>query len=316
MIDFDLPADIGERWMLHMRRGDFAAAWRLSDLVLRARRGSRCEHLPRHCQWFWDGRSLEQKRVLIRCYHGLGDTVHFIRYAPLVKSVAAEVAVLAQPELIPLLGSIRGIDRLLPLEIEDTGLDHYDVDVEVMELPHVFRTTLETIPAQIPYIHSAAAYFPRDKLRVGIVWAGGAWDRHRSIPASYMAPLANVPGVELQIFQAGEALAEPREWAAVMSQWNDIVTEANLIRALDLMISIDSLPAHLAGALGVPVWTLLQKEADWRWMEAREDSPWYPTMRLFRQERAGDWPPVIAAAAAELAKLTAERGAVRNSHQR
>jgi ADP-heptose:LPS heptosyltransferase len=92
-----------------------------------------------------------------------------------------------------------------------------------------------------------------------------------------------------------------------MPQWSDIVMEASLVRALDLMISIDSLPAHLAGALGVPVWTLLQKDADWRWMEARADSPWYPTMRLFRQQRAGEWRPVIAAVAAELAELSAAR---------
>lgn len=379
----DLSQDLGEAWTLYMRRGDFAAAWRLSDTVLRARRDFRCEHLPRHFQWVWDGRSLEGKRVLIRCYHGLGDTVHFIRYAPLVRAVAAEVTVLAQSELIPLLSSVGGIDRLLPLEGGDVK-PGYDVDVEVMELPHVFRTTLDTIPAQIPYIYATNAMADRNgqsakraakkqvevkvefrrgadkpkehsamhsgsllsaggrretgdrvahspspvgrgkgegslapcamrhappasqgKLCVGIVWAAGDWDRRRSIPASFLAPLANVPGVELQIFQLGEALTEPRKWHAVMPQWSDIVMEATLIRALDLMISIDSLPAHLAGALGVPVWALLQKEADWRWMEGRDDSPWYPTMRLFRQERAGEWPPVIAAVAAELERLSA-----------
>jgi hypothetical protein len=330
----EVPQDIGERWMLHMRRGEFAAAWRLSDIVLRARRRSRCEHLPRHLQWIWDGKSLEKKHVLIRCYHGLGDTIQFIRYAPMVKAVAEEVTVLAQSELIPLLGTVRGIDRLFPLEASDDGLN-YDLDVELMELPHVFRTTLETIPAQIPYIHATNAVIryvqspsldsvprraredrggaskaccARDKLAVGIVWAAGNWDRRRSIPRSLVAPLANVPGVELQIFQVGQALAEPREWAAVMPQWSDIVMEATLIGALDLMISIDSLPAHLAGALGVPVWTLLQKEADWRWMEARDDSPWYPTMRLFRQERAGEWRPVIASVTTELAKLSAAHG--------
>jgi hypothetical protein len=335
MNNFALPEDIGERWMLHMRCGDFAAAWRLSDLVLRARRAIRCEHLPPHLQWIWDGRSLERKRVLIRCYHGLGDTVHFIRYAPLVRAVAVEVTVLAQPELLPLLSSVSGIDRLLPLERGDMRLD-YDVDVEVMELPHVFRTTLESIPAQIPYIDptnavvgdvqlpllrdcswrvngersgGAGAHTVRDKLTVGIVWAAGDWDRRRSIPVSLLAPLANVEGVELQIFQVGAALTEPREWHAIIPRWNDIVMEAMLVRGLDLMISIDSLPAHLAGALGVPVWTLLQKEADWRWMEGRSDTPWYPTMRLFRQERAGEWPPVITAVAKELANFTSARSA-------
>jgi hypothetical protein len=246
------------------------------------------------------------------------------------------VTVLAQSELIPLLGTVRGIDRLLALETGDDGLN-YEVEVEVMELPHVFRTTLATIPVEIPYIHwrkplvrgiqspslhppprgagedrggGATACLERDKLAVGIVWAAGDWDRGRSIPASLLAPLANVPGIELQIFQVGEALAEPREWDALIPQWDDIVMEAGLIRALDLMISVDSLPAHLAAALGVPVWTLLQKEADWRWMEARDDSPWYPTMRLFRQQRAGEWRPVIAAVAAELRNSTAQPGAL------
>ncbi|HEX2230356.1 MAG TPA: ADP-heptose--LPS heptosyltransferase [Candidatus Binatia bacterium] len=335
MNKFAFPPDMGQRWMLHMRRGDFATAWQLSDIVLRARRAIRCEHLPRHLQWIWDGRSLEGKRVVIRCYHGLGDTVHFIRYAPLVRAMAAEVTVLAQSELLPLLSWVSGIDRLFPLERGETGLD-YDVDVEVMELPHVFRTTLESIPAQIPYIDpsnavdgdvqlpfldlrswrserersgGAGARLVRDKLTVGIVWAAGDWDPRRSIPISLLAPLANVAGVELQIFQVGAALTEPREWHAIIPRWNDIVMEAMLIRDLDLMISIDSLPAHLAGALGVPVWTLLQKEADWRWMERRNDSPWYPTMRLFRQERPGEWPPVIAAVANELAKVTSARSA-------
>jgi hypothetical protein len=276
---------------------------------------------------------LERKRVLIRCYHGLGDTVHFIRYAPLVRATAVEVTVLAQSELLPVLSSVSGIDRLLPLERGDVGLD-YDVDVEVMELPHVFRSTLESIPAQIPYIDpsnavagdvqlpflsrrswrvdgersgGAGARLARDKFTVGIVWAAGDWDRRRSIPVSLLAPLANLEGVELQIFQVGAALTERREWHAIMPRWNDIVMEAMLIRDLDLMISIDSLPAHLAGALGVPVWTLLHKEADWRWLEGRSDSPWYPTMRLFRQARPGEWPPVVAAVAKELATFTSAR---------
>jgi hypothetical protein len=304
-MNLQLSQDVGELWMLHMRRGDFAAAWQLSDAVLCARRALSCDHLPRHLQWIWDGSSLEQKRVLIRCYHGLGDTVQFIRYAPLVKAVAREVIVLAPGELLSLLGTVGGVDRLLPLESAPAA-QGYDVDVEVMELAHVFRTTVETIPAKIPYIHAPkAARAARDKLSVGIVWAGGNWDARRSVPAALLAPLARVPGVELHIFQIGPALAEPRRWPAVLPQWNGIIMEAALIRALDLMISVDSLPAHLAGALGVPVWTLLHKEADWRWMQEREDSPWYPTMRLFRQHRAGEWEPVIAAVASELAKRSA-----------
>jgi hypothetical protein len=299
-----LSQDIGELWMLHMRRGDFEAAWRLSDAVLDARATLSCDHLPRHCRWLWDGRPLERKKVLVRCYHGLGDTIHFIRYAPLVKAVAQQVTVLAQAELMPLLATVPGIDRLLPLERSEDALA-YDVDVELMELPHAFRTTLETIPARIPYIHSAKASLAREQLAVGIVWAAGDWDRRRSIPPALLAPLAKLPGVELHVFQVGAALTERRGWPAALPQWRDIGEEAALMRGLDLMISIDSLPAHLAGALGVPVWMLLHKQADWRWMEERDDSPWYPTMRLFRQQRLGDWQPVIAAVASELAQVSA-----------
>jgi hypothetical protein len=348
-----MDESLGARWMMHMRRGDFEAAWRLSDFVLRARRGQCCSHLPRHLQWVWDGRSLTGKRVLIRCYHGLGDTVQFIRYARLVKSIAKEVLVLAQGELLPLLSSIEAIDGLAALEAGDTGLC-YDVDVEVMELPHVFRTTPENIPAGVPYIyanhplnanppsakrqalssarqngivdvaaHSGSdsgrenqgdAITPRaarspaqDKMRVGIVWAAGDWDPRRSVPVGLLAPLAELPGVELQVFQVGAALAEPREWRAVIPQWKDIVTEADLLAMLDLMITVDSLPAHLVGALGIPVWTLLHKDADWRWMESRADSPWYPTMRLLRQQQAGDWRPVIVAVTNELRELSRRR---------
>jgi hypothetical protein len=267
--------------------------------------------------------------VLIRCYHGLGDTIQFIRYAPLVKSRAVEVTVLAQSELIPVLRSAGGIDRLFPLEAGDAALD-YDADVEVMELPHVFRTTLATVPAEIPYLQvnagsngatamgkaamTSASFNGRGRgerahgmLRVGIVWSAGDWDLRRSIPAALLAPLANVPGVELHVFQRGTALDEPRSWPGVIEGWSDIMDEVRLMGALDLMISVDSFPAHLAGALGVPVWTLLQKDADWRWLEGREDSPWYPTMRLFRQQRAGEWRAVIARAAAELVSLSAAR---------
>src|SRR3712207_6559067 len=138
--------------MYHMRRGEFEAAWALSDAVLRARAGVPCWHLPRHLQYIWDGTPLAGKRVLVRCYHGLGDTIQFIRYVPLVSAIAAEVIVWAQPALIPILRTVRGIGRLLPLHTGAPAVE-YDLDVEVMELPHVFRTTLATLPAEVPYLH-------------------------------------------------------------------------------------------------------------------------------------------------------------------
>ncbi|MFL5384350.1 MAG: ADP-heptose--LPS heptosyltransferase [Longimicrobiaceae bacterium] len=298
--------DPGARWMAAMRRGDFAAAWEPSDAVLRARAGTPCWHLPRHEQWVWDGTPLDGKRVLVRCYHGLGDTLQFIRYAPLVRRVAAEVTVWAQPALIPLLRTVRGIDRLLPLHDGACEAEH-DVDVEVMELAHVFRSTLDTLPAEVPYLHADPAPIERDgRLHVGLVWRAGEWDDRRSIPFPLLAPLAEIPGVALHVLQRGPARDEAAGFG-IDSGSDDVLECARVMRALDRVVTVDSMTAHLAGALGVPVWTLLHAEPDWRWMEGRGDSPWYPTMRLFRQAAAGEWAPVIARVAAGLRELVERR---------
>jgi hypothetical protein len=293
-------------WTFHMQRGEFTAAWVISDAVLRARAGQPCWHRPRHLQYIWDGTPLAGRRVLVRCYHGLGDTIQFIRYAPLLKAVAAEVIVWCPPALIPLLRTTRGIDRLLPLH-DGTPQVAYNVDVESMELPHVFRTTLATIPAEIPYLHVEPVTLPRRAgIAVGLVWAAGAWEHERrSIPLPLLEPLAHMPGVALYILQRGPALGDVRPGFGTLSGSDDVVEAARLMRALDLMISVDSMPAHLAGAVGVPVWLLLDAAADWRWMTGRGDSPWYPTMRLFRQPQPADWQPVIARLVAELARLSA-----------
>lgn len=287
-----------------MRRGDFAAAWEASDAVLRTH--TPCWHLPRHEQWVWDGTPLDGKRVLVRCYHGLGDTLQFIRYAPLVHAVAAQVTVWAQPELIPLLRTARGIDRLLPLH-DGACEAAYDVDVEVMELPHVFRSTLETLPAAVPYLHVEPAPLERDgRLHVGLVWRAGEWDDRRSIPFPLLAPLAELPDVALHVLQRGPRRDEAAG-LGIDSGSDDVLACARVMRALDLVVTVDSMTAHLAGALGVPVWTLLHAEADWRWMEGRDDSPWYPTMRLIRQGGPGEWAPVIARVAGGLRAMAQRR---------
>jgi hypothetical protein len=294
-------------WFAAVRRGDFAAAWRVSDAVLRAHAGTPCWHRPRHERWVWDGTPVDGKRVLIRCYHGLGDTLQFIRYAPLVRAVASEVTVWAQPALIPLLRTAGGIDRLLPLHDGACGAA-YDVDVEVMELAHVFRSTLSDLPCRVPYLHADPAPLERDgRLAVGLVWRAGDWDERRSIPIHLLQPLAEIPGVALHLLQRGDALAEVPDGFGTLSGSDDVTECARVMRALDLVVTVDSMPAHLAGALGVPVWTLLHADCDWRWMDGREDSPWYPTMRLFRQPHMGDWGPVVARVADELRKLAARK---------
>ena len=291
-------------WIELARQGEFERAWRVSDRI-RACSTEVDPSLARHLQQIWDGTDLHGQRVLIRCYHGLGDTIQFIRYAPLVRARAREVIVWAQPSLLSLLRTVRGIDRLLPLHDGSPDVD-YDVDVEVMELPYVFRTTLSTIPRDVPYLCGTGLEprFSRESLdthrpRIGLVWRAGTWDQRRSIPFACLGPLLKLDVASWYAFHHGIAVGD---WHPNLC-WldcNEVQTTADYMSAMDLVITVDSMTAHLAGALGVAVWTLLPSDADWRWMRERSDSPWYPTMRLFRQVQPGMWDEVIAEVRAQL----------------
>ena len=291
-----------DKWIEAMRRGDFATAWQISDRLLLERRDEDQAQLPRWRQSIWDGTAVDGKRVLVRCYHGLGDTIQFIRYATLLKQIAAEVIVWVQPSLIPLLRGVSGIDRLLPLHDGVPDVE-YDVDVELSELAYVFRTTSENIPAQVPYLLVEPAELANDgRLRVGLIWQSGDWDERRSVPFAEVQRLGRVREVEWHILQRDAKAAGWDGELGVIAGGDDPLGDARVMRALDLVISVDTMTAHLAGALGRKTWTLLPFEADWRWMEDREDCPWYPTMRLFRQNRERDWNPVITAIRNELTK--------------
>jgi hypothetical protein len=293
---------IPNAWMQSMRSGDFEEAWKLSDKVLAAG-VNRDPRLPRHYQCVWDGRPFAGKRVLVRCYHGLGDTIQFIRYIPKLKQIAKEVIVWAQEPLIELLKTIPEIDQLLPLHDGQPDVD-YDVDLEVMELPFIFRTTVDTIPCDIPYLHAEPLVLSDEhKFNVGLVWQSGNWNQARCIPFEALAPLAELKNVNLYILQANAEEAGWLEGFGIHPGAFDLYNYARVIRGLDLMISADSMPAHLAGAMNVPVWTILHDQADWRWMDKRSDSPWYPSMRLFRQEQQGDWKKVIEEVARMLQSL-------------
>lgn len=278
-----------------MRCGEWEQAWRISDRQLPVRANRSCVDWPRHLQYVWTGAPLAGKRVLVRCYHGLGDTIQFIRYAPLLKAIASEVIVWAQPGLIPLLSTATGIDKLIALH-DGTPQADYDVDVEIMELPHIFRTTLATVPAHVPYLHAEPMSLPPSAGRqpaIGLVWKAGDWAEQRSIPFPLLAPFAELTDIALFILQPGATAAGWKgQFGTYLGEF-DLYDYARAVRAMDLLISIDSMPAHMAGAMGVPVWTLLHAEADWRWMENRDDSPWYPGMRLFRQRQVGNWETVI-----------------------
>lgn len=304
-------------WMQHMRKGEFSAAWKLSDKVLAAGL-NHDPSLPRHFQSVWDGTPLNGKRVLVRCYHGLGDTIQFTRYASLLKQIAAEVIVWAQPALLDLLKTVQGIDLAFALHDGKPEIE-YDVDCEVMELPFIFRSTLEAIPRDVPYLHaeplklSFTPELPVDseaaatvELAVGLVWQAGNWNQARCIPFSVLMPLAAIKGIKLYILQADPYGAGWVEGCGIYPGEFSLIDYARVIRGLDLLITADSMPAHLAGALNVPVWTLLHEQSDWRWMDERKDSPWYPSMRLFRQAQAGNWQPVISQLTEALKQLIAK----------
>lgn len=277
-----------------MLRGDFATAWTISDRILRERieRGESCLHRPRHEQYVWRGDSLRSRRVLVRCHHGLGDTIQFVRLLAPLRRQARHTILWAPPALCGLLASVGGIDEIAPLH--DGAPDcEYEADIELMELAHYFRLTPTTIPNRVPYIYESAeprSLDPRKALHVGIAWQSGSWDPSRSIPSKLVARLGSVPDVRWYSLQYG-AGDVPMPAHPMVDE--DLLITANRMRSLDLVISVDTLTAHLAGALGLPVWTLLPQPCDWRWLSRGERSPWYPTMRLFRQPRPGDWGSVI-----------------------
>jgi len=277
-----------------MRAGDLAHAWTINARDLRQL--STPKHVgPRHLQRIWRGEPLDDARVLVRCYHGLGDTIQFIRFARPLRAIAREVIVWAQPELLTLISRCAGVDCAIPLH-EGTPAAEFDVDIEVMELPFALRTDKEAVSADVPYI--AAPGQPGQPLdpgffHVGLVWSAGAWDTRRSIPLRLLAPLAELPHVRLHRLQPRVADEAPAPFALSDLTSPDIAGLAHNMSRLDLVITVDTMAAHLAGAMGIPVWTLLCMPCDWRWGEAGQAALWYPSMRLFRQSRASDWSHVI-----------------------
>jgi hypothetical protein len=300
--DYHLP------WIRAMQSGSFARAWKVSDAYLRARlvQGVPLHAGPRHLQHIWDGRPLADKRVLVRCYHGLGDTMQFIRFAAPLRKIAREVVVWGQPPLLPLLATAPGVDRVLPLHDGTPDVD-FDCDLEIMELGHALRINERSIRCAVPYVLANMHQPPLSEhgrdLTVGLVWRAGDWDERRSIPVTCLSALSQVSGVRLFSLQCGAAAADAYRVPADDIATSDVEQTAIALRRLDLLISVDTFAAHLAGALGVRVWLLLHAKCDWRWMQDRTDTPWYPTMRLFRQRSPGHWPAVIDEVMAALRQI-------------
>jgi Flp pilus assembly protein TadD len=281
---------------------------------------------PAFRQPIWDGSNLQGRAIFLHEEQGLGDTLQFIRYARLVKARGATVYVGCGESLMPLLGTCAGIDRLTS---SDADLPPFDFHAPLLSLPRILGTTLATVPADIPYLFAderlvtdwRRALSPVGALKVGIAWQGNPnyiGDRQRSIPLAQFAPLARLEGVQLFSLQKGPGTEQLRQGAAgfPVTDLGDRLDESSgafvdtaaLMKALDLVITSDSAVAHLAGALGVPVWVALPVAPDWRWLLHRGDSPWYPTMRLFRQTEPGRWQAVFERMAREVGKLSAAGG--------
>jgi Tfp pilus assembly protein PilF len=283
--------------------GDFTGGWPEYEWRLR-----QPDLTPRNfSQPRWQGEPLEGRSILLWSEQGLGDTLQFIRYATFVKQRGGRVTVECQPALARLLARSPGVDRCIA---QGDALPAFDVQASLLSLPGIFGTTLEGIPAAVPYVATdtqLVAAWARELaavegFKVGIVWQGNpefTKDRFRSIPLDHFRPLAGVPGVRLFSLQKGagrDALAGPAgdfPLVDLADRLHDFDDTAAVMSNLDLLITSDTSPAHLAGALGVPVWLALGLAADWRWLLEREASPWYPTMRLFRQRALDDWAEVF-----------------------
>jgi tetratricopeptide (TPR) repeat protein len=311
------PHSVGAHWnrsLAWLAAGDFEHGWPEYEWRWR-RKETPARPLPRPR---WDGSPLGGRTILIYMEQGLGDMIQFIRYTELVKDRGGTLVVECPSFLLPLFSRCRGIDRLVA---EGTPLPDFDIQAPLLSLPGLLGTTLATIPARVPYLSPDPGLVERwrDKLRgidgfkIGITWQGNPhhrWDHYRSFPLREFAPLARLPGVRLISLQKGtgtEQLHAPDLGFQITELDSEqdasrvsFMDSAAIMKNLDLVIAVDSSLAHLAGALAVPVWVPLPAVPDWRWMFGREDSPWYPTMRLFRQRKLGSWKPVFQRMAREL----------------
>ena len=261
----------------------------------------------------WDGAPLDGRRILVHAEQGLGDTIQFARFLPMVAARGGRILFECQAALKPLLESQVAADRVIA---RGERLPDFAEHFPLVDLPGLFGTGLDSIPAARAYLEAPAAVLPRDAggRRIGLVWAGNPrhWnDANRSCRLADLAPLLEVDGAAFLSLQKGVGAAELAAYRGRVtdlgSGLRDLAEAAAQVAALDLVITVDTVIAHLAGALGKPVWVMLPHAPDWRWLLDREDSPWYPTARLFRQPEPGDWASVVARIGTELAAGTESR---------
>ena len=279
---------LAAQWNRAMLVGDLERAWQASDRIRAT--GTPDPHR------FWQGEPFAGKRVMLRSLHGFGDAVQFLRYVSRLRQVVAGLCIEVAPRLVELTRYLDGIDEVVTWgEQAPAQKPTYHVQMEVTELPYIFRTQLADLPIRTRYLRVPASVNPPDRhsFNVGLVWTSGAWNSARSIPLDLLEPLLHTPGCTFWNLQP-EPGPTHLPLCEDLTCRQTVVGLAQRIATLDLVITVDTLAAHLAGAIGVPAWVLLQHTPDWRWMLDRADSPWYPSLRLFRQLTPGDWPGVIA----------------------
>jgi tetratricopeptide (TPR) repeat protein len=296
--------------LILLLRGELAEGWYENEWRLRASE----QKAPRFPQRPWQGENLNGKHIYVQAEQGLGDTIQFVRYFALLAERGCKITARVQPSLIRLM---RESFPSITIMEEGSVPPPYDIDAALLSLPHLLKTRLETIPAHVPYLHPAEQtiwrwkerFAPLESLKVGVAWAGNPRqpnDFRRSLDASVFAPLFAVRGTYFASLQVGPRAADlaklqnHKPAIDLSPDLTDFSEAAGAIAALDLVITVDTSIAHLAGALGKPVWVLLSWAADWRWMLDCEESRWYPTMRLFRQRKGQGWAEVLAGVAEQL----------------
>ena len=298
----DVEAHLAQAHLL-LAEGEYRAAWEEYEWRFRAPRFQTA--MPRFTAPVWNGMRLPGRRILVAADQGFGDAFQFCRYLPLVAERCAGVVVLCRAAQVALFSRIPGVEACV-VSINDVG--PHAVWCWMGSLPRLFGTTLTNIPGGRAYLSPEprrkaiwrdrlAPLSPAGSVRVGVVWAGNpenSMDWRRSVPLSLLARLASIERLALVSLQVQAPEADRATMAAmglldVSAELTDFQETASLIANLDLVVSVDSAVAHLAAAMGVPTWVLVYRPADWRWLIGREDSPWYPSVRLFRQDTPGDW---------------------------
>jgi tetratricopeptide (TPR) repeat protein len=316
-----------ERAAILLAAGDWLPGW--EEYEWRFRRPDWRNGYPHlHAAPRWDGSRFDGKTLLVHCEQGFGDSLQFARYLPLVKARGGRVLFELPAPLTALFEGFPGVDALLEFSPARPASHPFDLQTPLLSLPRIFKTTPADLPGEVPYLkadpdraRSWGERLPAGGFKIGVVWASSGWTpglARKSFRLADFLPLAQIPSVRLYGLQKGPAAQAAAEvpdglpFVNLGERFTDFADTAAVLSHLDLVISVDTAVAHLAGAMAKPVWVVLAENPDWRWLRGREDSPWYPTMRLFRQEKSGGAPALfgrIAAASQQFVRAPGRRGA-------